>query len=91
MLIFALYCQNKGPILKYNAMKVRQILCLFFMIISGCNVNRICAQNCSKNGLYLYMEDSWSSTNSKHNKDSSNMFDVYQEENHSLFIKTNYM
>lgn len=26
------------------------------------------------------MEDSWSSTNSKHNKDSSNMFDVYQEE-----------
>lgn len=44
MLTFALDYQNKGPILKYNAMKVKQILCLFFMIISGCNVNRICAQ-----------------------------------------------
>lgn len=31
-------------------MKVKKILCLFFMIISGCNVNRICAQ---KSQMYL--------------------------------------
>lgn len=46
LLIFALYYQNKGPILKYNAMKVKQILCLFFMIISGRNghcINSIAA------------------------------------------------